>query len=62
MFRGRRGLLTRGFHRIAEAIDYGIWLVYLGSPPPYAPVTDGILSKTDRNNQLQSEYLSGIAG
>ena len=42
-------------------MDYGIGLVYWGSPLPYAPVTDGILSKTDRNNQLHADYLSGIA-
>ena len=42
-------------------MDYGIGLVYLGSPLPQAPVTDGILSKIDRNNQLHSEYLSGVA-
>ena len=55
-----RGLFDRGFHRVGEAMDYGVQLVYWGSPLPHAPVTDGILSKTERSNQLRNAYLSGV--
>jgi hypothetical protein len=41
-------------------MDYGIRVVYWGSPLPHAPVTDGILSKTERNNQLQKAYLNSV--
>jgi hypothetical protein len=56
-----RGLFVRGFHRVPEAMGYGIQLVYWGSPLPHEPITDGILSKTERNNQLCDAYLSGIS-
>jgi hypothetical protein len=55
-----RGLFVRGFHRVPAAMDYGIRLVYCGSPLPQAPVTDGILSKAERHNQLLNAYLTAL--
>ncbi|MBN2472745.1 MAG: hypothetical protein JXN59_18625, partial [Anaerolineae bacterium] len=55
-----RGLFDRGFHRVPEAVDYGLRLVYWGSPLPQTPVTDGILSKIERNDQLRDADLNGI--
>jgi hypothetical protein len=56
-----RGLFGRGFHRVGEAMEYGIRLIYWGSPLPQTPVTDGILSKAERNNQLQTKYHNGVS-
>jgi hypothetical protein len=51
-----RGLFGRGFHRVDEAMEYGIRLVYWGSSLPHMPVNDGILSKAERNSQLPTDY------
>ena len=63
-----RGLFVRGFRAshsgeagIGKAMDYGIRLVYWSSPLPQTPVTDGILSKAERNNQVRNTYQNGVS-
>ena len=47
---------------VGEAAEHGVGVVYWPSGPlPESPVTDAILSKTERNLQLQSDHLSGVA-
>jgi len=56
-----RGLHTRGFHHVEDALDYGIQVVYWGCILPDTPVWDGTIEQTARNTRIRNAHAAGAS-
>jgi len=54
-----RGLGVRGLQHLAEAIRYGMLLMYIGRETPQFPLTDHTPTQHDRNHQIRALYAQG---
>jgi Mor family transcriptional regulator len=54
-----RGLCVRGLQQLADAIDYGMLLLYIGQKMPLVPLTDHTPTKLTRNQEIRERYAQG---
>ena len=54
-----RGLGVRGLQHLADAIHYGMLLMYIGQRIPAGPLTDHTPSKRIRNQEIRARYAQG---